>query len=258
MTGVYRGPVMWRTIATLSALWCALIVAPAVIGAGMLDHVGSSAASGRLLAVWLVGYVAQFLVFLMISRRSPRPVLLGWFISSMVPWAADWTAPLSLWWLVLWIVVVMGYGTWLASRVAQVDRLRRDGLRGTGVVLEVIRPVFNVVVNKDAGRRVLRLSIERADGSPPYETRVTGTFILGEVPEAEDRVPVRIDPDQPDHIELIEDEPILRAAPQPTDLEPEVAERLRTLKTMRDRGDLTDAEFATARKRLFEQDSPTD
>ncbi|MBB3604002.1 hypothetical protein FHT40_003663 [Mycolicibacterium sp. BK556] len=244
---------MWRTIATLSALWYVLIIVPAVVGTRMLDHVGSAAATGRVLGVWLVGYVAQFVVFLMISRRSPRPVMLGWFISSMIPWAADWTAPLSLWWLVLWTAVVIGYAAWLLRGVAEVDRLRRDGVRGTGVVLEVIRPVFSGVVNKDAGRRILRMSIERSDGTASYETRLTGTFLLGEVPESEDRVAVRIDPDQPHHIEIIEDEPILRAAPQPTDLEPEVAERLHTLKMMRDRGDLTDAEFATARKRLVEE-----
>lgn len=249
---------MWRTIAKLSALWYGLIIVPAVIGTRMLEHVGSAAATGRVLGVWLVGYVAQFVVFLMISRRSPRPVLLGWFISSMIPWAAYWTAPLSLWWLVLWTVLVAGYAAWLLRGIAEVDRLRRDGVRGTGVVLEVIRPVFNVVVNKDAGRRVLRLSIERSDGAPSYEARLTGTFLLGEVPESEDRVAVRIDPDRPDHLELIEDEPILRAAPQPDDLEPEVAERLRTLKTMRDRGDLTDAEFATARRKLLDPNSTAD
>lgn len=255
MTAVYRGPVMWRTIATLSALWWVLIVAPALIGTRLLDHAGTAAATGRVLGVWLVGYVAQFVVFLMISRRSPRPVLLGWFISSMVPWAADWTAPLSLWWLAMWTALVAGYATWLVGAVSKVDHLRRDGVRGVGVVLEVIRPMFNVVVNKDAGRRVLRLSVERSDGGAPYEANLTGTFALGEVPESEDRVVVRIDPDEPHVIELIEDEPILRAAPQPTDLDPEMAERLRTLKIMRDRGDLTDAEFATARKRFLDQGS---
>ncbi|BBY60801.1 hypothetical protein MSAR_39370 [Mycolicibacterium sarraceniae] len=244
---------MWRTIATLSLLWCVLIVVPALIGSLMLDHVGSAASTGRVLGVWLVGYVAQFVVFLMISRRSPRPVLMGWFIASLVPWAADWTAPLSLWWLALWTALIAGYGVWLIGRVAELDQLRRDGVRGIGVVLEVIRPIFNVVVNKDAGRRVLRLSIELPSGTASYEARLTGTFILGEVPESEDRVAVRVDPHRPDRIELIEDEPILRAAPQPSDLEPEIAERLHTLKIMRDRGDLTDAEFATARERLLEQ-----
>ena len=249
---------MWRTIATLAVVWWALILAPAWAAAGMLDHTGTAAASGGVLGVWLVGYVAQFVVFLAMSRRSPRPMVLGWFIASMVPWAADWTAPLSLWWLAGWTVLVLGYAVTLVRAVAQVDRLRRDGVRATGVVLEVIRPLFNVVVNKDAGRRVLRLRVEAPDSAAPYEARLTSTFTLGEVPEPDDVVVIRIDPDQPLHIELVEDEPIVRAAPQPTDVEPEVADRLQTLKTMRDRGDLTDAEFATARRRLLDQESPTE
>lgn len=256
MSPVYRGPVMWRTIAGLSVLWWGLIVAPALVATRLLDHAGATSAKGGVLAVWLGGYIAQFVVFLMISRRSPRPAVLGWVIASVVPWAADWTAPLSTWWLVLWTAIVAAYAAWWVGQVSRVDQLRADGLAASGVVLEVIRPTFNVVVNKDASRRVLRLRVERPDGTAPYEARVTATFILGELPEADDRVAVRVDPARPHLVELIEDEPIVRAAPQPEDLPPEVAERLQTLKTMRDRGDLTDAEFATARKRLL--DSPAE
>ncbi|BBX08120.1 SHOCT domain-containing protein [Mycolicibacterium aichiense] len=243
---------MWRTIATLSALWWVLIAAPALVATRMLDHAGATSAKGWVLGVWLGGYVAQFVVFLAISRRSPRPALLGWVIASTVPWAADWTTPLSVWWLVLWSVVVIGYAAWLVVAVSRVDQLRSAGVAAAGVVLEVIRPTFNVVVNKDACRRVLRLRVERFDGATPYEAQVAATFTLGELPEADDRVAVRIDPARPQLIELIADEPIVRAAPQPDDLPPELAERLQTLKTMRDRGDLTDTEFATARQRLLE------
>lgn len=252
MTGVYRGPVMWRTIAALSALWWVLIVAPALTATRLLDHAGATSAEGGVLAVWLGGYIAQFVVFLAISRRSPRPAVLGWVIASVVPWAADWTTPLSMWWLVLWTALVVGYAAWLVVEVSRVDQLRSGGVAASGVVLEVIRPTFNVVVNKDASRRVLRLRVERPDGTAPYEARVTATFTLGELPEADDRLAVRVDPTGPQLIELVEDEPIVRAAPQPDDLPPEVAERLQTLKTMRDRGDLTDSEFATARRRLLE------
>ncbi|MEZ0359542.1 SHOCT domain-containing protein [Mycobacterium sp. SA01] len=243
---------MWRTIARLSALWWVLIAAPALIATRLLDHAGATSAKGWVLGVWLGGYVAQFVVFLAISRRSPRPALLGWVIASTVPWAADWTTPLSVWWLVLWSAVVLGYAAWLAVAVSRVDQLRSAGVAATGVVLEVIRPTFNVVVNKDASRRVLRLRVETSYGATPYEARLAATFTLGELPEAGDRVAVRIDPARPQLVELIEDEPIVRAAPQPGDLPPELAERLQTLKTMRDRGDLTDTEFATARKRLLE------
>lgn len=247
---------MWRRIAALSALWWVLIVVPALVAARMLDAAGATAGKGWVLGVWLGGYVAQFVAFLAISRRSPRPAVLGWVIASTVPWAADWTTPLSAWWLLAWTAVVVGYAVWLVAGVSRVDLLRSAGVPATGVVLEVIKPTFNVVVNKDASRRILRLRVERPDGTTPYEASVTATFTLGELPEADDRVAVRVDPTRPDHIELIEDEPIVRAAPQPEDLPAEVAERLQTLKTMRDRGDLTDAEFATARKRLL--DSPAE
>lgn len=243
---------MWRTVAALSALWWILIVTPALVAARLLDHAGAASAKGWVLGVWLAGYVVQFVVFLMMSRRAPRPAVLGWVIASTVPWAADWTAPLSPWWLLLWTAVVVGYAAWLVAEVARVDRLRSAGEPGSGVVLEVIRPTLNVVVNKDASRRVLRVRVERSDGTAPYEARVTGTFTLGELPETQDRVALRIDPSRPSFIELIEDEPIQRSAPQPADLAPDLAERLQTLKTMRDRGDLTDAEFATARSRLLE------
>ena len=247
---------MWRRIAALSALWWVLIVVPALVAARMLDAAGATAGKGWVLGVWLGGYVAQFVVFLAISRRSPRPAVLGWVIASTVPWAADWTTPLSAWWLLAWTAVVVGYAVWLVAGVSRVDLLRSAGVPATGVVLEVIKPTFNVVVNKDASRRILRLRVERPDGTTPYEAGVTATFTLGELPEADDRVAVRVDPTRPDHIELIEDEPIVRAAPHPEDLPAEVAERLQTLKTMRDRGDLTDAEFTTARKRLL--DSPAE
>jgi hypothetical protein len=242
---------MWRTIAARSALWCVLIIAPALIAARLLADSAPGTARAWVLGVWVVGYLAQFVVFLAISRRSPRPVLLGWFVASMVPWAADWTAPVSLWWLVLWATVVIAYAAWLVARVSWVDRMRDGGLRGTGVVLEVIRPTFNVVATKDSSRRVLRLRVESMDGSAAYEARLTGTFTLGEIPEPDDRVAVRIDAARRDHIELIEDEPLQRAAPEPADLDPEIADRLRMLTTMRDRGDLTDSEFATARNRLL-------
>ncbi len=243
---------MWRTIAALSALWCVLIVVPALIAARVLAQSAPGTVKAWVLGSWIVGYVAQFVVFLAISRRSPRSVLLGWFVASIVPWAADWTAPVSLWWLVLWAAVAIGYATWLVVQVSRVDRLRAGGQRGTGVVLAVIRPTFNVVATKDSSRRVLRLRVESADGSAAYEARLTATFTLGEIPEPDDRVAVRIDPARPDHIELIEDEPLQRACPPPADLDPEVADQLRKLTTMRDRGDLTDAEFATARKRLLD------
>ena len=60
-----------------------------------------------------------------------------------------------------------------------------------------------------------------------------------------------IDPADPRHVEPIPGEPIERAAPVPENLDADVAAQLHKLATMRDRGDLTDAEFANAKKRLL-------
>lgn len=243
---------MWRGIAVLSALWCVLVVAPALIGAHLLAEASQVSQKGWALGVWVGGYVIQFVVFLQISRRAPRPVALGWLIASTVPWAADWTAPLSGWAVPVCAAIVAAYAVWLTVAVKRVDRLRGAGVRAWAVVLDVVRPALNVVVTKDSARRAMRVRVEPASGASPYDARITGTFTLGEVPEPGDRLAVLVDPADPQHIEAVPDEPIVRGTPVPDDLDAEAAESLRRLVTMRDRGDITDAEFSAAKKRLLE------
>lgn len=240
-----------RMIAGLAALWLVLIIVPALVAARLLPVAGDTAHKGWAVGIWVTGYVAQFLVFRAMSRRSPRPVGPGWVVASTIPWVADWTAPISRWAVAVCAAIVVAYAVWLVFAVYRVDRLRRGGLRGSAVILEVIRPMLNVVVNKDSARRVLRVSVEPADSTAPYETRLTATFILGDMPEAGDRLAVLIDPADPRHVEPIPGEPIERAAPVPQDLDADVAAQLHKLATMRDRGDLTDAEFSTAKRRLL-------
>lgn len=242
---------MWRGIAVLSALWCVLVVAPAVVAAHLLAEATQTSQKGWALGVWVVGYIAQFVVFLQISRRCPRPVALGWLIASTVPWAADWTAPLAGWAVAVCAAIVVAYSVWLISAVRRVDRLRDAGVEAWVEVLEVVRPALNVVVTKDSARRTMRVRVEPADGAAPYEARMTGTFTLGEIPEQGDRLTVLVDPADPQHLEPVPDEPIVRSAPVPEDLDAEAAEMLRRLVTMRDRGDITDAEFSAAKKQLL-------
>ena len=242
---------MSRTIAALAALWLVLIIVPALFAA-VLPVAGDTAHKGWAVGIWVVGYVAQFLVFRAMSRRSPRSVGPGWLVASTVPWVADWTAPISRWAVAVCGAIVIAYAAWLVFAAYRVDRLRRGGLRRSAVILEVIRPMLNVVVNKDSARRTLRVSVEGADGAAAYEARLTATFTLGDIPEAGDRLAVLIDPADPRHVEPIDGEPIQRAAPIPEDLDADVAAHLHKLATMRDRGDLTAAEFATAKKRLLD------
>ena len=156
---------MSRTIAALAALWLVLTIVPALVAARLLPVAGDTAHKGWAVGIWVTGYVAQFLVFRAMSRRSPRPVGLGWVVASTIPWVADWTAPISRWAVAACAAIVVAYAARLVLAAYRVDRLRGSGLRGSAVILEVIRPVFNVVVNKDSARRALRVSVERADGT---------------------------------------------------------------------------------------------
>lgn len=243
---------MWRGVAVLSALWCVLVVVPALVGAQLLAEATEVSQKGWALVVWVAGYIVQFVVFLQISRRSPRPVTLGWLIASTVPWVADWTAPLFGWAVVVCAAVVAAYGVWLTVAVKRVDRLRSAGVQAWAVVLDVVRPALNVIVTKDSARRAMRVRVEPASGVSSYEAAMTATFTLGEVPEPGDRLAVLVDPADPQHIEAVPDEPIVRGTPVPDDLDAEAAETLRRLVTMRDRGDITDAEFSAAKKQLLQ------
>lgn len=242
---------MWRAIAVLSALWCVLVVVPALVAAHLLAEATQTSHKGWVLGVWVIGYIAQFVVFLQISRRSPRPVTVGWLIASTVPWAADWAAPVSGWAVVGCGAIMAGYAIWLVAAVQRVDRLRTAGTPAWAEVLDVTRPALNVVVTKDSARRSMLVRVEPSSGASPYETRMTGTFALGEIPETGDRLAVLVDPVDPQHIEAVPDEPIVRGTPEPGDLDAEAAEMLRRLVMMRDRGDITDEEFSAAKRQLL-------
>lgn len=242
---------MWRKIAALTALWCALIVVPA-IAAGMLLHRGpGDQHMGWVAGIWIVGYLAQFLLFIKIGRKSPCGTGPGKIIAALVPWLADWTTPLTLWSVLPAAVIVIAYSAYLTRAVHRLDVLRRDGVEAVGRVLEVMRPGLNAVVDRDRARRTLRLEALKPDGTPAYEARVTATFTLGEIPEPGDSVAIRIDPGQPQRIELIENEPVVRGTVEP-DLDPRTSDKLRLLKTMRDRGDITEAEYVAAKNKLVE------
>jgi len=252
---------MWRKIAALTALWCVLIIVPALVAGGLLHRGPGNQHMGWVAGIWIVGYLAQFVLFIVIGRKSPCGTGPGKIIAALVPWLADWTTPVTPWSMLPTAVIVIGYSVFLTRSVYRLDVLRRDGLEARGVVLEVIRPKLNAVIDRDHARRTMRLRVDHSEGAPSdgtpsnntgaYEASLTAAFTLGEIPEPGDMVVVRVDPRDPQHIELVDDEPVVRAAANAPRADPKAAEQLRKLKTMRDRGDLTEAEYASAKQRLL-------
>jgi hypothetical protein len=248
----------WRTVAVLSALWCVLVIVPAAIATSLFSVSIDTSITGPVIGIWAVGYLLQFAIFFVIGRKSPHDTMLGWFLASIMPFAADWSAPASWWALVICAAIVGGYATRLTWSVYVYDRLIRDGVRARAVVVAVKQPLFNTVINDAYIRRTLRLRIERRDGVAPYEASLKGTFMFGEIPQPGAKLSVIVDPLRPQHIEFdsakatFADRPqATRSTSRPQTPAPDIAAQLAKLTAMHRSGDLTDAEFAAAKKRLL-------
>jgi hypothetical protein len=191
-----------RTAAGLLALWCVLVVGPGLLVVAIFT--GSDADTpvfGWAIAFWAVGFTAQLVVFMALTRKSKGNNILGWLIAALAPWVADWSAPVVAWAPLLVLLIVVLYAVWFYSRLARSDDLQLHGIPATGTVLEVKQPLMNMIVNDVYIRRTMRLRIDRSDGTPPYEAEYSGTFMLGEIPSAGDVFNLRVDPKEPHHFE---------------------------------------------------------
>jgi len=235
--------------------WCVLVLAP-----GIYEAFGNATLNGTLATVWVVGYLVQFGVFMWIMNLVPEQKVLWWFITSMLPWIVDWTVPSSTWFLLLWAAVAVASAVWIGRFAQSTKSLQEQGIRATGVVLEVLKPWMNVVINNVYIRRRLRLRIQRQDGSPAYEGILKGLFMLGEIPSVGDRLTLLVDPANPQHFDYDQASTGAGAARATTHAasaaasdsgEGRLSDELARLADLHKRGALTDSEFAAAKKKLL-------
>jgi putative oligomerization/nucleic acid binding protein len=254
-----------RGFYTLLVVWVVLLTAPAtLVVSGVFGHVDTQRNIGGTLALcWILGYLAQFGVFMWIMSKANQEVIwrtiLWWLSASLLPWALDWTPPdsLLLW---VWYAVAIGLACWIAFAARQTESFRERAVRATGVVLEVLKPMMNVVINNVYIKRKVRLRIERADGAPAYETTWNGLFMLGEIPSPGDRIPVIIDPANPQKVDYDQEKSAdtntastasAQAAAASATSYRSIDEELERLASLHERGALTDAEFTAAKKKLL-------
>src|SRR5579859_6681576 len=254
-----------RKLYSVLTLWCVLLLAP-----GVYEAFGNVTLNGTLAGVWIVGYLAQFGVFMWIMNLVGDQKVLWWFIASLLPWAVDWSVPSSPWFLLLCAAVAVATAFWMAQSTVRAQSLQQRGIRATGVVLEVLKPWMNVVINNVYIRRRLRLRIQRQDGSPAYEGIFKGLFMLGEIPSVGDRLTLRVDPANPQHFDYDEastETAQAASAAVASDFgerrlsdarlsdehssHEHLSDELARLADLRDRGALTDSEFAAAKKKLL-------
>jgi hypothetical protein len=239
-------------VASLLVTWCVFVVAPAwVVYFAFRGIDANTPIIGPIIAIWIVGYLLQFGTFMAVARKAGGNSVVGWLLASTMPFVADWTVPVAPWSPVAVVVVVGAYAVWFYSRLARSDDLQHNGIPATGTVLEVKQPVMNMIVNSVYLRRTVMLRIDRADGTPPYEAKYSGTFMLGDLPSVGDVFNLRVDSKNPKHFETTEGTSV---AAQPSTWSPPpatVADQLQQLDDMHQRGALTDYEFAAAKQQVL-------
>lgn len=139
-------------------------------------------------------------VFLWISRIVD-PGFLAWFAASLLPWAIDWTTPVSPLLATAWVAIAIAIALWIAAHARRDESLREHGIRATGIVLQVYQPFMNVIVNGAYIKRKARLRVEGVTNVPAYEATLNGLFMFGDVPSVGDRMPLLVDPQNPRRFE---------------------------------------------------------
>jgi len=240
----------------LLVVWLALLIAPCALELlGTFGHFDmNSAMVGPIIGVWVVGYLAQFGVFLWISRIVDVG-LLAWFAASLLPWAFDWTTPVSPLFAILWGAVAISLALWIAAHARRDESLREHGVHATGIVLQVYQPFMNVIVNGAYIKRKVRMRVEGVTNVPAYEATLDGLFMFGDVPSVGDRMPLLVDPQDPQRFEYDDGATTdaadsVPAAPS-ADNSGSIADELTKLASLREQGVLSDVEFDAAKRKLL-------
>ena len=242
---------------TLLIVWGIFLMLPGLLmELGLRGRIDANSSSGGLILLWVVGYLAQFAIFLWMMNIVGEQKVLWWFAASLLPWGIDWTLPVSAWFIALWLPITIGLAYWIALVARRAEFLQQQGIHATGVVLEVFKPWMNVVINNVYIRRKLRLRVEREDGTPAYEGILKGLFMLGEIPSPGDRIPLIVDPAKPQRFEYDKGTDAAPVAParsmaRSAAAQGDIADDLAKLAELHNRGTLSDSEFAAAKKKLL-------
>ena len=253
-----------RRIYILLVVWWVFMIGPGMlVELGLFGQVGlTTVVPGIVIFLWLVGYLGQLGVFMWTANIVGDQKVLWWLLVSLMPWAIDWTLPVLPWLVLVWVPITIALAAWIALAAQSNESFQERGIHAVGVVLEVLNPRMNVVVNDVYIKRKVRLRVERDDGVPAYEATLKGLFMLGDIPSAGDRIAILVDPANPQRIEY--DKGTIPEQFSPPDfLAPRhpagrsatggesIADELEKLARLRDRGDLTDSEFDAAKNRLL-------
>lgn len=188
----------------LVAWWCATVV-PGV-GMALLFPDEIETGSGAVVGVWIGGFVLQLFLFMAVSKqlKGVGTMMVIWFIVSLLPFAIDWTPAASWWGTIAFVLVAVVIALYIDYVLTRHSLLQHNGVRATAVVLEVKKPLMNVVVNNVYIKRKLRVRVDPDDHSPSYETTYSDLWEMGTVPDPGDSFRVVVDPRRPRHLDALD------------------------------------------------------
>jgi hypothetical protein len=188
----------------LVAWWCATVVPGVAVALVIPDDAESGL--GAAVGVWIVGYIVQLFLFMAVSKqvKGVGTMISIWFVVSLLPFAIDWTAPVSWWGAIAFVLLAVVIALFIDYDLTRHSLLQHNGIRATAVVLEVKKPLMNVVVNNVYIKRRLRVRIDRDDQAPPYETTYSDLWEMGTVPDPGDSFRVVVDPQRPRHLDVLD------------------------------------------------------
>jgi hypothetical protein len=199
---------MTRTLqaSVMCVCWWVLLVAPSVLSLAGVFSEGPDPdvpyVSTGLIVFWIVAYLAQLLVIMLVTRPA-RTVHAWWLlVASMLPWVVDWGSVYGTWIAVLLILLAAGVAGLIGLGAVRTIRLDEDGRFVTATVVRELPTRIQTVVNNIYVRRKVELDIPTADGTGTYRGEMAILYELGSRPEEGDQVSLRVDPGDPQRFAL--------------------------------------------------------
>ncbi len=181
-----------------------LAAAPGLVTAALVSPTGPMASGwpSWVLPLWIGVFVVQVLlaIWLMQSLSTPSVAV---FVLAFVG-AATFAVNLSLgigWLPALGTLVGVGAAAvWAYLTISAEYRIAAHGVPGTAVVLEVLQPRMNMIVNKLYVLNTMRVEVVRPDDGARYQSTLSGLFRIGREATPGDAYPVLIDPAKPERM----------------------------------------------------------
>lgn len=198
-------------VIVMMVCWWVIVATPTVLLLSGLFVVegrvgGDVTASEGIVIVWVISFLAQVAVLLLLTR--PAGHLRAWwlFMGSLLPWVVNYGSPYSYGVAILLLGVAA-----LAAVAVAVTAVRTIGLDEGGrlVTARIVREVptrMRTVVNNIYVRRKVELEIPTADGTGTYRGVLPMLYEMGLWPTEGDKVRLRVDPDNPKRFALASSE----------------------------------------------------